>query len=48
MLADFVVLSKDVFTAPPPELSDVQSVLTVIGGKVVFDASAAQPAATPR
>ena len=48
MLADFVVLSKDVFTAPPPELADVRSVLTVIGGKVAFDASAGERPGTPR
>ena len=47
MLADFAVLSKDIFTVPPAELADVQSVLTVVGGKVVFDA-AATPAATGR
>jgi predicted amidohydrolase YtcJ len=39
MLADFAVLSKDIFTVSPAELADVQSVLTVIGGKVAFDAA---------
>jgi len=47
MLADFAVLSKDIFTVPPAELGDVQSVLTVVGGKVAFDA-AATPGATRR
>jgi predicted amidohydrolase YtcJ len=41
MLADFVVLSKDVFTAPADQVPDIRSVLTVIGGKVAFDATAA-------
>jgi predicted amidohydrolase YtcJ len=45
MLADFVVLSKDIFTARASELADVQSVLTVIGGQVAYEA-ATTPAKT--
>ena len=41
----FAVLSKDIFTAPPAELADVQSVLTVVGGKVAFDAAVTSGAA---
>jgi len=41
MLADFVVLSRDVFTAPADQVPDIRSVLTIIGGKVAFDATAA-------
>jgi predicted amidohydrolase YtcJ len=37
MLADLVVLSQDVFTVPPPELPKTQSVLTMIGGKIVWE-----------
>jgi hypothetical protein len=37
-LADLVVLSQDVFTAPVSELPKVNSVLTIVGGKVVYDA----------
>jgi predicted amidohydrolase YtcJ len=37
MLADLAVLSQDIFTAPPPELPKTQSVLTMIGGKIVWE-----------
>ena len=37
-LADLTVLSQDIFTVPVPELPKTQSVLTVIGGKIVHDA----------
>lgn len=36
-LADLTVLSQDIFTAPAPELPKTSSVLTIIGGKIVFD-----------
>jgi predicted amidohydrolase YtcJ len=39
MLADLVVLSQDVFTVEPGRLPDTSSVLTVIGGRVVYDAT---------
>jgi predicted amidohydrolase YtcJ len=38
MLADIAVLSQDIFTVPPQQLPATGSVLTIIGGKVVFDA----------
>jgi predicted amidohydrolase YtcJ len=38
-LADLVVLSQDIFVAPAPELPKTNSVLTVIGGKIVYDSS---------
>jgi predicted amidohydrolase YtcJ len=37
-LADLVVLSQDLFTAPVPELPKTNSILTIVGGKIVFDA----------
>ena len=37
-LADLVVLSQDIFAAPLPELPKTKSVLTIIGGKIVYDA----------
>jgi len=37
-LADLVVLSQDIFAAPMPELPKTNSVLTIIGGKIVYDA----------
>ena len=39
-LADLAVLSQDIFTVPPPELPKTESVLTMVGGKVVYDAHA--------
>jgi predicted amidohydrolase YtcJ len=38
MLADLAVLSQDIFLVPPPALPGTTSVLTVIGGRIVFDA----------
>ena len=37
MLADLAVLSQDVFTVPPSALPGTTSVLTVVGGKIVYD-----------
>lgn len=37
-LADLAVLSHDIFTVPPPDLLKTESVLTLVGGKVVYDA----------
>jgi len=38
MLADLAVLSQDVFAVPPGDLPKTESVLTLVGGKVVYDA----------
>ena len=38
MLADLAVLSQDIFTIPVPELAKTTSLLTIVGGKVVWDA----------
>lgn len=38
MLADLAVLSQDVFTVAPPELPKTTSVLTMIGGRIVWEA----------
>ena len=37
MLADLAVLSQDVFTVPPPELPKTTSMLTMIGGRIVWE-----------
>jgi predicted amidohydrolase YtcJ len=37
-LADLAVLSQDIFTIPPPEMPKTTSVLTIVGGKIAFDA----------
>ncbi len=39
-LADFAVLSQDIFAAPPAMLPETESVLTVVGGRVVYEAPA--------
>jgi predicted amidohydrolase YtcJ len=42
MLADLAVLSRDIFTVPVDELPGTESVLTLVGGRVVFDAGVVQ------
>jgi predicted amidohydrolase YtcJ len=37
-LADFVVLSKPHFDVPPLEILETHPVMTVVGGKVVYEA----------
>jgi predicted amidohydrolase YtcJ len=37
-LADLAVLSQDIFTVPPPDLPKTESVLTLMGGRAVYDA----------
>ncbi|MFC3106372.1 amidohydrolase [Undibacterium arcticum] len=49
-LADFVALSADYFAIPEAEIEDIQSVLTVLGGKVVHgsdDFSSLAPSLPP-
>ncbi len=38
-LADFVLLSGDLFAIPPEEIRDVEVEMTVVGGKVVYESS---------
>jgi predicted amidohydrolase YtcJ len=40
-LADLAVLSQDIFTAPAGDLSKTESVMTMVGGKTVYDAKVA-------
>jgi len=35
-LADFIILSQDIFTLPPPEILHTQIDYTIVGGQVVF------------
>ncbi|MGX4643668.1 amidohydrolase [Massilia sp. SYSU DXS3249] len=39
MLADLAVLSEDFFTVPDEDIKAIESVLTVVGGKVVYGAA---------
>ena len=43
-LADLVVLDRDYLTIPADQIKDIKPVLTMVGGKIVYDAAA--PAAT--
>jgi predicted amidohydrolase YtcJ len=36
--ADLVVLDRDYLTVPASEIKDIQPVLTMVGGKTVFEA----------
>ncbi len=37
-LADLAVLSQDIFTVPPQQLRQTVSILTMVGGAIVYDA----------
>ena len=39
-LADLAVLSQDIFTVPVGDLPKAVSVLTMVGGKIVYDGKA--------
>ena len=39
-LADLVLLSNDLFTIPPREILKTRPVLTIAGGRIVFEARA--------
>ncbi|HEY0702618.1 MAG TPA: amidohydrolase family protein, partial [Candidatus Acidoferrales bacterium] len=43
-LADLAVLSQDIFTVPVPDMPKTVSVLTIVGGKTVYDAGVLKPA----
>jgi predicted amidohydrolase YtcJ len=37
MLADFIVLDRDLTAVPPEKILDVQVLRTVVGGKTVYE-----------
>src|SRR5262249_12475459 len=39
-LADFIVLDRNLFKIRPEDIANTRVLLTVVGGKVVYDASA--------
>jgi predicted amidohydrolase YtcJ len=45
-LADLVVTDRDYLTVPADQIKDIKPVMTMIGGRVVFDAAAETPTAT--
>ena len=45
--ADLVVIDKDYLTVPAEQIKDIKSVMTIVGGRVVYD-EATEPAATTR
>lgn len=48
LLADFVILERDLFTIPPEEIKEVRALLTVVGGKVVYEVGEAGSSAGSR
>jgi predicted amidohydrolase YtcJ len=40
-LADLVVLDRDYLTIPADQIKDIKPVLTMVDGRIVYDASAA-------
>jgi hypothetical protein len=43
-LADLVVLDRDYLTIPADEIRNIKPVMTMVGGRIVYDATAAQTA----
>ena len=39
-LADLVVLDRDYLTVPADQIKDIKPVMTMVGGRIVYDASA--------
>ena len=46
-LADLVVLSSDFFSVPEEDVKAIESVMTVVGGKIVYGAAEFDPLAPP-
>jgi predicted amidohydrolase YtcJ len=43
-LADLVVLDRDYLTVPVDQIKDIKSVMTMVGGRIVYDAATETPA----
>ena len=39
-LADLVVLDRDYLTVPVDQIKDITSVMTIVGGRITYDAGA--------
>ena len=46
--ADLVVTDKDYLTVPAEQIKDIKSVLTVVGGRIVYDASKDAPSTSTK
>ena len=44
-LADLVVLDRDYLTIPADQIKDIRPVMTMVGGRIVFDANGETPRA---
>jgi predicted amidohydrolase YtcJ len=42
-LADMVVIDRDYLTVPPDQIRDIRSVMTIVGGRIVYDAAVSPP-----
>jgi predicted amidohydrolase YtcJ len=42
-LADMVVLDRDYLTVPADQIKDIQPTMTIVGGRIVYEAGAGQP-----
>ena len=47
-LADMVVLDRDYLTAPAEQIKDIKSVMTIVGGRIVYDANAPETSAVTK
>ena len=41
-LADLLVLDRDYLTIPADEIKDIQPLMTIVGGRIVYDTNAEQ------
>ena len=41
-LADLVVLDRDYLTIPADQIKDIKPTMTIVGGKIVYDAAEAR------
>ena len=46
--ADLAVIDKDYLTVPAEQIKDIKSVLTMVGGRVVYDAAKDAPTTSTR
>ena len=42
-LADLVVLDRDYLTIPADQIKDIKPVMTIVGGRMVYDAGSPSP-----